>query len=117
TAYETVMSANRALRQLEPENPEWDLEVGFAHNNLGKLAVGFGRLDDAESHYRSDLEAKERVLAAKPSHAMRREYLGVSQLFLGDLLLDRGKLEESERYLEAALTTFDSLLETDREHT
>ena len=85
-----------------PDNIEWDLELGFAHNNLGKLVFSLGLLDEAESHFREDLTIKERAFNTNTEHNAWRSYLGTSQYFLGQLLVQRGKLPEAETHLRSS---------------
>jgi len=107
------MDVNRRLVSLEPNNAEWELEIGFAHNNLGKLAGALGRLEEAEAHYRSDLEIKVRIASAHANHTLYESFLGVSQYHLGQLLIVRGAYEEGGQVLTAARDHFRSLNELD----
>ena len=105
-AYRAVMDVNQRLVSLQPDNLEWQLELGFAHNNLGKLGMVLGRLDETDDHYRSDLQIKSNLHANDLSHNLNREYLAVSQYYLGQLLLARGQYTEAETLLVAAREHF-----------
>jgi tetratricopeptide (TPR) repeat protein len=108
------MDIFRHLVALQPEDVDSRLEVGFAHNNLGKLKTSLGLLDEAERHFYSDLSVKQQVVEENPNHNLWREYLAASHFWLGKLLSSRGSLIQSNDQAEAALEILDSLVEIDQ---
>lgn len=112
-AYETVMDIFQRLAALQPADVDTLLEVGFAHNNLGKLKTSMGLLDEAEEHYRRDLEIKLQAVESNPKHNLWREYLAGSMFWLGKILSARNSVVDSIQQEDAALLILDTLLETD----
>lgn len=112
-AYQSVMDAAQMLVTLDPDEPEWQLELGFAHNNLGKLKASLGRLREAQEHYRTDLAIKQELLSTNSTHNLWREYLGVSHYYMGRIEQQLGLDPEAIDQFELALGAFDHLLTVD----
>lgn len=83
--YETVLELQQQVQRQDPDNPDWQAEVGFAHNTLGKLDLRLGRLESARQHYARDLELKRALVAADPAHRLWQRYLALSEAHMGTL--------------------------------
>jgi tetratricopeptide (TPR) repeat protein len=104
-AYLAVMDAFQRMLALDPLDPDLTIEVGFAHNNLGKLKTSLGLLENAEEHLRSDLEFKLNISALEPENNMWLGYVASSHTWLARILQIRGNFPEAYEQLEFAHET------------
>jgi len=109
-AYQTVMKVFQKTLELAPQDPYSKLEVGFANNNLGKLKISLGLLEEAEAHFRNDLQYKLEIYAAEPKNNMWLSYLASSHNWLAIILQLRGYLAEALEQFEHAGDTLETLL-------
>jgi len=67
---------SHTLFESDPENPDWILELSFAHNNLAAVRLEGGKGDDAETqdHMTEAVRLMELVVAAKPDDDVVADY-------------------------------------------
>ena len=63
------LDAAQRLVELEPDNPAYHLELGFAHSNLGSVREGRGDLDGAAAAFRLTLGVLDELVRANPENA------------------------------------------------
>ncbi|MBA3487828.1 MAG: transcriptional regulator [Lysobacter sp.] len=64
--WSTYLSASETLVRREPDNPDWQLELSYALNNLGTLARTHQRTDEAIAYFERSAVIKREVLAERP---------------------------------------------------
>lgn len=66
TAWQDYLRFAKLLEQTDPNNPEWWMELSYAHNNLGSLAFARGQPAQAVPHFKQSIALKRRVLEHTP---------------------------------------------------
>lgn len=89
----------QSLATREPTNPKWQSYLGYAWDNLGKLALEQGHLDRAIADYRANQQIKTRIVARNPANHDAQ----VSNAILGRTLALCGQLEAARRYTSRAV--------------
>jgi tetratricopeptide (TPR) repeat protein len=108
--YEDVQKIFEKLSAQEPDKTQWQNELGYAHNNLGKLALGQGRLDVAVAEYRADQGIKRKLFNLDGNNHEAQQNLAVSNAILGRTLAICGQPEFGTRYLNDALADLRALM-------
>ena len=67
-----------ALTTHDPKNVRWQSELGYAYDNLGKVALEQGQLLQAIAAYRDDQRIKAALAAQDPKNYDTREDLLVA---------------------------------------
>ena len=80
----------RALRDLEPQNPQWLLEHSYALNNLGTLAKAEGDFQESVDAFTQSVLLKRDYLARVPGDTTARPDLADSISWLADAQDRRG---------------------------
>ncbi|WP_239101859.1 CHAT domain-containing tetratricopeptide repeat protein, partial [Microbispora amethystogenes] len=83
------------LQALQQQTPQPLSHIAGAHHQLGMLAQGRGRLDEAEDWYRKSLAIKEEI-GDQPGIAATYHQLGM-------VAQDRGRLDEAEDWSRKSL--------------
>lgn len=81
----------------DPDNPNWVLELSYAHNNLAALQINSGRgIDDATlAHVSEALSLMEKVVALKPDDEVVNAGYAVVLAWAADAQLRACNLEEA----------------------
>src|SRR5262249_24081423 len=111
--YEAVQEIFQTLVAKEPNKPRWKSELGDAYNNLGKLALEQGQLDNAIAAYSADQRIKAELVARDPANHQQQEFLAISNAILGRTLAICGETEGALQDLRNALAILKSLLKFD----
>jgi tetratricopeptide (TPR) repeat protein len=82
---------------------EWLVELGAAHNNLGKLALMRGDLTLAVAEYRSDDKIESELAARDPKDNDQRENVVTIRAILGRTLALTGDIRNGMRDLEQSV--------------
>ncbi|MGB5623250.1 MAG: tetratricopeptide repeat protein, partial [Gammaproteobacteria bacterium] len=114
THYLRVLELNQRYAQMDPDNADALLEIGFANNNLGVLLMRMGRLETAEGYFREDLAIKQKVAANEPGNGLWGDYVSTSEYFLGQILENRGAVDEALEHHKAAEAGAGRLFEESR---
>ena len=94
----------------EPDKINWQTELGYAHNNLGKLALEQGQLDVAVAEYRADQSIKIRLAAHDVNNHELQQSVAISNAILGRTLAICGRLEIAKRYMSDAIAGLQTLI-------
>ena len=98
----------------EPNNARWQSELGYAYDNLGKVALEQGQLVQAIDAYGEDQRIKAALAAHDPKNYDAQEDLLIADAILGRTLALCGVRQASVHYtrdavsLSRALVAFDS---------
>lgn len=83
------------LVAIDPENEDWQAEVGYANSNLGTLLFEEGRIEDAASIFSLELEAARQLARKKPNEFARQMRLAQAHAWLADVRRRQGRFEEA----------------------
>ncbi|PIX60548.1 MAG: transcriptional regulator [Lysobacterales bacterium CG_4_10_14_3_um_filter_64_11] len=99
--WQAYLTSSERLVQLEPDNPKWLVELSYALNNLGALALRQGRSDTALPLFTRSAELKRAALAQAPDDATLRLDLINSLSWIAKTRAAEGHLyESSEGYAD-----------------
>jgi tetratricopeptide (TPR) repeat protein len=85
----------RQLLAIEPDNVEWQKELGFAYSNLGTLSWDQGDAIAAEEYFRKALAVSEKLLQADATDVDRLVSHGQSYAWLADALIRQAKVSDA----------------------
>lgn len=68
----TNLDTSERLMHLEPDNPNWQVEVSYAFNNLGAIERDQGRIDAAVGYFKRSAEMKRIAIGKKPDDPILR---------------------------------------------
>ncbi|QIL19977.1 toll/interleukin-1 receptor domain-containing protein [Thermomonas sp. HDW16] len=101
--YERMLAAAEPLAVLDPDNLDWQGQLGLAHNNLAKMALMSGNLAKAINGYRADLVIQQHSLDRDRRNNAQHERLLISRATLGRTLALGGQLDEGAALLRQTL--------------
>jgi len=78
--------------ETDPSNAEWQRDLMFSWNEVGKLLVAEGNLPEALQAFGRGLSMAERLESADPGSVFRQPYLPASFLKIGEVLVAQNKL-------------------------
>lgn len=94
--FNNYLESTEQLNQIQPENTEWLIELSYAHNNLGTLALKTGDLKQADDSFSESIRLKRQAISARTDahpqiHHLQAE-LADSLSWLGSLKVRQGLL-------------------------
>ena len=99
--WQAYLASSERLVQIEPENPKWMLELSYALNNLGALALRQGRSDTALLRFKRSADLKRTALARQPNDTSLRYDLSNTLTWAASADAADGRLREAaEGYTE-----------------
>lgn len=99
--WQAYLSSSERLVLLEPDNRKWMVELSYALNNLGALALRQGRSDEALARFTRSAELKRAALKNGPDDAALRLDLINSLSWIAKTRAADGRLcQASEGYAE-----------------
>ncbi len=99
THWNDYLQTALTLRELAPDDPQWQLEHSYALNNLGSLSERTGALQEAAEHFDASIQIKRALLAKQPDDM-------TLQADLADSLSWQGNIYRKQGALQQALTTY-----------
>ncbi|GAB4188392.1 MAG: winged helix-turn-helix domain-containing protein [Wenzhouxiangellaceae bacterium] len=114
--WQTYHRYTRQWLQLEPANPEAQIELSYALNNLGTLANQRRELQTAFQYFKESSELKARVLATQPNNSQLTTELADSYSWTARNARDAGLLAQAHHYHLLENTLLQQLLSDDREN-
>ena len=112
----TTLAIDGELVALDPTN-EARFELAAAHNTAGTVLESLGRLEEAETHLRSNLEILHALVEENPADFRSLRLYGTSLSQLGVHLFMRGRLEAAGETFERAEAIFTELMNRDPANT
>lgn len=91
------------LTQREPANPDWQLELSYALNNLGSLAHQRRQTEQALQLFQQSAALKDKVLQAQPDNSALAVEQADSLSWIGSALERQGQLREAAGYYDRQL--------------
>jgi MTH538 TIR-like domain (DUF1863). len=111
--YQAELNTLASLRVREPANTRWQLYLGRAWSDLGKVALEQGQLDQAIIDYRVDQRIQAALASRAPNNRQAQSALLVSNGSLGDTLSLCGDTEAALDYTSAAVAGAKALIAFD----
>jgi tetratricopeptide (TPR) repeat protein len=93
------------LTMKDPENSEWQDELGSAHLGIGNVLRAQGDVAGALAEYRTDVDVTQRLAEKDPGNAKWQRDLSIGHVRVGDVLSGRGDpaaLAEYRAYFDIA---------------
>jgi len=94
----------------EPDNPDALLELSYALNNQGTLAIERAQLSQAEGFINQSIELKKRVISIKPDNKELKIELADSFSWAGNVAEKSGLLKSALNYYEREYSIIKQLL-------
>lgn len=91
-----------ALHSREPDNPDWVMETFWAANNLGSLAFGRRRYEEALGYFQEAIARIELLLEQEATLERRFERTTI-QSWIGSTYYHLGKLDQASAAFQQAL--------------
>ena len=99
--------------RLEPNRPEWQTELGYAHNNLGTLLIDTGRPLEAAKVFQTALALKQQALKAAPDDRDRIRAVGQSYGWLASSTEQAGDIAGALGFRASERRLYERLLVVD----
>jgi tetratricopeptide (TPR) repeat protein len=90
--FESYLELSQVLFQRDLANPDYQLEVAYAHSNLGSLELKENRFVEAESHFRKTAAINEELVAASPEDIGPKQALAETVSWLGEIAKQSGDI-------------------------
>ncbi|MEW6322058.1 MAG: protein kinase [Acidobacteriota bacterium] len=91
-AFQVYRDVATRLVALEPDVPQWTMELAQARNTIGTVLQARGDLDGAAGEFRAAIALKTDLVTREPANATYLRELADSHSWLGDVLRARGDL-------------------------
>lgn len=107
------LDISRALYEVDPENADWVMELGYAHNNLAAVYRETGDLDEALDHMKEVVRLNRLAIDLQPDDPGLQVDLAASLSWMGTVQRGNGQLAESARNRTASRELYQTLLGSD----
>lgn len=107
--------ANR-LVELEPDNPDWQMEGSYAETNMGVMLREQGRHEEAEPFFARGVDRIEAVAASGDWNAGRQVEVGIAKNWLALTKDSLGKYNEALELFEQETAIYEAILSQDPEN-
>lgn len=109
TAWQDYLRFSKLLEQADPNNPEWWMELSYAHNNLGSLEFARGNLAQTVLHFDQSIALKRRVLERTPDSPATVAELADSYSWLASARLALGEFDPARQLYQQEMELVQSL--------
>lgn len=114
--FQRYASLAARLLALDPENPDWLMEAGYAENNLGMIALrDQGRPQEAESRFRKCLGHLEAASRLRPGDSDIQQEIADSYGWLASAQRAQRRFEFARQSRSQEAQIIDALASADRE--
>ncbi len=113
-AFNQYKALAEQLVAIDPSNPDWQAEVGYANSNLGTLLYSQGRVQQAAAVFAHELEMAGALSRAKPFDLPRQMRTGQAHAWLADSLFAQGQLADAAAHRLVEVSIYEALLGNDR---
>jgi eukaryotic-like serine/threonine-protein kinase len=114
--FEAYRDLSERLVRMEPQSVDYQLELAYAHSNLGTLEKQAGSLEAALVSFRKTLELNRALVARDAANQDWRFELAATHDLVGHTLLELGRLDEALPHFEANLAQRQALVRQDPEN-
>jgi tetratricopeptide (TPR) repeat protein len=101
------------LAKLDPNKPEWQMEVSYAETNLGVLLFGEGRYSEAEPAFTNALAKLETVAAREKTNPSRKLELGRIINWLGKARAGIKRFDDARGLHQREIEIYQAILRAD----
>jgi len=122
--FEATMAAFKEYKQyseqlvaIDPDNPDWQMELGYAYGNIGALQLR--SLDQPRAAYRNYVAAAdlhEKLIAADPDNLSFQFSHAENYAWMGDALRQFGHADEAVAARKTQQKILENILERDPRH-
>lgn len=99
------------LVDLEPENENWELELAYAHSNLGTLYLqSLGRYEEALKNFTHALKGFQKQVTQKPDDIDAQRDMADAHAWMSDIAMYAGDLESAFQSRQKELAIYQGLL-------
>ena len=116
-AFEESLTLAQELAERDPQNGEWQVELGAAHFWVGEAMRRQGDLDGDLDHLRAYLEISESLVEKDPTNLDWQLELGYAHGNIGTILDTQGHLEGALEALRKSLAVKEHLVARDPTNT
>ncbi len=93
--WQAYLHLARELAEMQPDNPDWRLEISYALNNLGTLANSMQQLQQADVYFQQSVAIKQQLLELRPNDAVLIADLADSVSWVGTIEQKQGRLSDA----------------------
>lgn len=101
------------LAKGEPDNPQFQRDLGTSFSNLGEVAQRLGQTQDSLSHYQKALSLRQDIANLNPKDLEAQRLLALSLKWMGDTSLKLNRAEEGLNFYEKSGLIIRSLATAD----
>lgn len=105
------------LAATDQENFDWQREVAYGHHNLAVLDASLGRYTEAERALREELSLFQKWMKLHPGDTSLRYEASEAASWLGQLMLQQGRLREAEAFFSETLHGFERNISAEPDNT
>ncbi len=116
-AFEESLTLLQELVERDPDNGEWQVELGAAHFWVGQALRRQGELDGTLDHWLAYQEIAEKLVTKDPSNLDWQLELGYAHGNIGTVLETQGNLEVALEALRKSLAVKQTLVARDADNT
>ena len=116
-AFEEALALTQELVERDPENGEWQVELGAAHFWVGQALRRQGDLDRTLDHWLAYQDIAEKLVTKDPNNLDWQLELGYAHGNIGLILDTRGDLEGALEALRKSLAVKQNLVARDPDNT
>jgi len=113
TQFKEYLRLAERLVELDPDKPEWRLEIGYATTNLGMLADEQGDFATARALFLKSAETKQALLKQNPGDLVLVRSLGQSYSWLARVQMNAGAFTDAAATLRNELALYERPLADD----
>jgi tetratricopeptide (TPR) repeat protein len=108
--FEAYRALSERLVRIDPQRPEYRMELAYADSNLGSVERQAGDLPEALASFQRSLALKQGLVASDPANQDWRFELAASHDLTGQALMDMGHLGDARPHFDAGLALRQALV-------
>jgi eukaryotic-like serine/threonine-protein kinase len=113
--FEAYRDLSERLVRMKPQRAEYQMELAYAHSNLGSMQLQAGELSGAVASFEKTLAIKQRLAAQSPADLNGRFELAATQDLIGLTMIELRRLDEALLHLTASFELRQGLVQADPE--
>lgn len=112
-AFETYLELARRMVLIDPDNVDWQTELGYAYSNLGIMFFEQGRVFEAVGFFEQSLGVAQEILNSTPEDAGRRYNVAQSLAWLADSESHLSNYDRAVSYRQEEIALYQQTLAVD----